>query len=177
VGGALKSQGLSLNTRSQADLDKAKALLIKVRGRVKGFTSEPMVPLVNGETAVAHAYSSDAMQAAKQSGGKIEYIIPEEGGTLYIDNLVIPKGAKNIKEAHAFINFLLEPKSNASTVMSIFVAPANKEVFALLPKDIQSNPALFPPDAVLKKCEMIEDIGEALTLWDRVWTEIKASGS
>jgi spermidine/putrescine transport system substrate-binding protein len=174
IGAALKAQGFSLNSKNADELAKAKELLLKNRSKVKAFTSEPMMPLVNGETAVAHAYLSDALQARKQSGGKIDYIIPEEGGTMWIDNLVIPNGAKHLAEAHAFINFLLEAKSNVSTVMSVFVAPANKDAFALLPKDFQSNTMLFPSDAILAKCEMIQDLAENLTQWDRVWTEVKA---
>jgi spermidine/putrescine transport system substrate-binding protein len=174
IGAALKAQGFSLNTKNPDELAKAKALLLQNRSKIKAFTSEPMMPLVNGETPVAHAYLSDALQARKQTGGKIEYVIPEEGGTLWIDNLVIPNGAQHLKEAHEFINFLLEPKSNVTTVMSVFVAPANKDAFALLPKDFQTNTMLFPPAKALAKCEMIQDLGDALAQWDRIWTEVKA---
>lgn len=174
IGAALKAQGFSLNSKNPDELAKAKELLLKNRSKIKAFTSEPMMPLVNGETPVAHAYLSDALQARKQSGGKIEYVIPEEGGTLWIDNLVIPTGAQHIKEAHAFINFLLEATSNVSTVMSVFVAPANKDAFALLPKDFQTNTMLFPPESLLSKSEMIQDLGDSLAQWDRIWTEVKA---
>jgi spermidine/putrescine transport system substrate-binding protein len=173
IGAALKAQCLSLNTKSADDLKKAKELLLKVRPHVKAFTSEALMPLVNGETAVAHAYSSDALQARKKTGGKIEYILPEEGGTLWIDNLVIPKGAQNVEGAHALINFLLEPETNAKTVNAIFVATANKATLPLLPQDLQTNRMLFPTDAQLAKSEMIQDLGEALEQWDRLWTEVK----
>jgi spermidine/putrescine transport system substrate-binding protein len=174
LGAALKSLGYSLNTKNPAELAKAEELLFKVRPRVKAFTSEPMMPLVNGETAVAHAYMSDALQARKQTGGKIEYIIPEEGATLWIDNLVIPKGAAHVEEAHDLINFLLEPHSNAATVMAVFVAPTEKDTVALLPPDMQKDPALFPQGAALDHLEMLEDLGGALAQWDRIWTEVKA---
>lgn len=175
VGASLKMLGLSLNTTRPEDLKRAKEVLLKARSRVKAFTSEPMMPLMSGETAVAHAYMSDTLQARHKSGGKnIEYIIPEEGATLWIDNLVIPRGAAHIDEAHLFINYLLEAKTNASTVMNIFVAPANKDTLALLPKEYQLNSALFPSPKVLEPCEMMQDLGEATTLWDRVWTEVKA---
>ncbi|MGZ3689705.1 MAG: polyamine ABC transporter substrate-binding protein, partial [Bdellovibrionota bacterium] len=173
LGMALKAQGFSMNSKDPAQLAKAKELLMKVRVKVKAFTSEPMMPLVNGETAVAHAYLSDALQAKKQSGGKIDYVLPEEGCTIWIDNLVIPTGATHLQAAHQFINFLLEPRSNVSTVMSVFVSPANKEAMGLLPKEfVASNKILFPTDAQLKKCEMIQDLGESLSLWDRIWTEV-----
>jgi spermidine/putrescine transport system substrate-binding protein len=174
IGAALKSQGLSLNASKPEELAKAKQVLMDVRSRVKAFTSEPMMPLVNGETAVAHAFMSDGLQARRDTGGKIEYVIPEEGGTLWIDSLVIPKGAANLKEAHAFINFLLDARSNVSTVLNVRVAPTNKDTFALLPKELQQDQLLFPPPQVLAKLEMMQDLGEALAAYDRVWTEVKA---
>jgi spermidine/putrescine transport system substrate-binding protein len=174
MGAALKAQGLSLNTTKPEDLKKAKELLLRVRSRVKAFTSEPMMSLVNGETAVAHIYMSDALQARRKTGGKVEYIIPEEGATLWIDNLVIPKGAANVKEAHEFINYLLDANSNVATVKSVLVAPVNKGAKRLLPTELQSDPAMFPSLDVMTKLEMLQDLGDAITAWDRVWTEVKA---
>lgn len=173
IGAALKSQGLSLNTTKADELAKAKDVLMKARSRIKAFNSETLAALVNGESPVAHAYASDALQARKQTGGKIEYIIPIEGATLWIDNLVVPAAAPHPEEAHAFINFLLEARTNAATVMATFVSPANKDVFALLPKDLQEDPVLFPPQKTLDRLEMLQDLGEGLAAWDRIWTEVK----
>lgn len=175
LGAALKSRGYSLNSKNPDELNQAKQILLAQKARIKGYTSEPMMSLINGETAVAHAFMSDALQARRETGGKIEYILPEEGSTLWVDNLVIPNGARNLPEAHELINFLLEPASNASTVTAILVSPANKDVFALLPKEVQSNPSLFPSAAALSRCEMIQDLGESLAQWDRIWTEVKAA--
>jgi spermidine/putrescine transport system substrate-binding protein len=174
LGAALKAQGYSLNSKDPEQLQKAKELLIQVRPRVKAFTSEPLMPLVNGETAVAHSFLSDALQARKATGGKIDYLIPEEGGTLWVDSLVIPLGATHLREAYEFIDFLLEGKSNASTVMNVFVAPTHKDTLALLPQEYQTNLALFPPASALANCEMIQDLGDDLAKWERAWTEIKA---
>ena len=174
LGAALKAQGASMNSRDPKELNKAKELLLKARGRVKEFSSEPLMSLINGETAVAHIYMSDALQARKATGGKIDYIIPEEGGTFWIDNLVVPKAAPHPKEAYALINFLLDAKSVVSTTVSVFVAPANKDAIALLPKELQMSTMLFPPTSVLSRCEMLEDLGDSVGAWDRIWTEVKA---
>ena len=174
LGAVLKMHGHSLNSKVPEELEKAKDVLFKVKKRIKAFTLEPMMPLIGGEIAVAHAYVSDALQARRALKGKIEYIIPDEGSTLWIDNLVIPQGAKHVEEAYAFINFILEAKSSASTAMSVFVASTNKKVFALLPLELQQDVMLFPSAARLAKCEMIEHLGEFSVFWDRIWTEIKA---
>jgi len=175
LGAALKAQGYSLNSKSAQELGKAKELLVKMRSRVKLFTSEPLMPLTNGEVAVSQIYMSDALIARKRTGGKVEYVIPEEGGTFWVDNLVIPSGATHVEEAYQLMNFLLEATSNVTTVMSVFVAPTNREAIHLLPKELQNDPMLFPSPGVLARCEMIEDLGNDLSLWERMWTEVKAN--
>lgn len=173
LGAALKSAGLSLNSKNSQDLQRAKEILLKVKPRLKGFTSEPLVALVNGEVAAAHIYSSDALRARKKTDGKVQYLFPDDGCTIWIDNLVIPTGAKNVNEAHELINFLLDAKSNVTTASLVFVIPSNKEALALLPAELKNDPAVFPDKARTAKCEMLEDLGDTLQTWDRVWTEVK----
>ncbi|MCM2277733.1 MAG: spermidine/putrescine ABC transporter substrate-binding protein [Oligoflexia bacterium] len=175
IGAALKALGFSLNSRDAEQLRKAKELLIGVRSKVRAFDSETLAALKNGEIAVAHSYVSDALQARKATGGKIDYILPEEGGTLWIDNLVIPATAAHLEEAHALIDYLLEARVGAATAQAIFVAPANAAALKFLPAGFAGEfPALFPAPAALARLEMIEDLGEATLAWDRAWTEIKA---
>jgi spermidine/putrescine transport system substrate-binding protein len=174
IGAALKSLGYSLNSTHPKELQQAKEVLLKVRNRVKAFTSEPMVPLSNSETAVAHVFMSDALQARKASGGKVDYFIPEEGGTFWMDNLVIPVGAGHLKEAHALLNYLLEPSTVASTTTRLFLAPANRDAIPLLSEELRNNSMLFPSKESLSRTEMFQDLGESLVLWDRIWTEVKA---
>lgn len=173
MGAALKMHGYSLNSTKPEELAKAKETLAKARANVKAFTSETMSPLATGETAVSHAFLGDALKASKEGGGKIEYVLPEEGGTLWIDNLVIPMGAPHLAEAHEFIDFMMEPANMAETVKGIFAAPANKDAFELLPADLKANKSLFPSDAELSKFEMIHDLGDDLAKFDRIWTELK----
>lgn len=175
MGAALKATGSSLNSVDPKQLDRAKALLIQARKQIKGFTSEPTMPLVQGETAIAHAYLSDSLQARKRTGGKVDYVIPEEGCTLWIDSLVIPQGAQHIEEAHAFIDFMFEAETGAQTVQSVLVASTNGGVFKLLPSELSQNKALYPDAARTAKCEMMQDLGTGLELWDRIWTEVKAA--
>jgi spermidine/putrescine transport system substrate-binding protein len=174
IAAALKMNGYSVNTTDAAALAKAKATLKEVRSRVKMFRSDMVDALVNKEVAVAHAYSVDALQAASKTGGKIEFILPEEGGTRAIDNLVILKTAKHIEEAHALINFLLSAEVNASFVNVIKGGPVVLKAKELLPAEVKANTALFPPDAVLSKFERIKDVGAESTAFDRLWTEIKS---
>ncbi len=171
---SLKLNGASVNSTDPEVLKKAQASLKQLRPRIKMFRTDSIDPLVNKEIAVAHAYSSDALQASAKSGGKIEYIIPVEGGTRSIDNLVVLKGAANAEAAHALINFLISKESNVSFVSRVFGGPVVEATKASLSPDLQKNKSLFPDASVSSKLERIRDVGEVTSLYDRLWTEVKS---
>lgn len=175
ISSAIKLAGGSLNTRDPKVIEKAKQQILKIRGSIKAFNTDVKATLISGEVVAAQAYSSDALQARRETGGKIEYVVPVEGGTIWLDNLVVPKGAPHAREAYELINFLLDAKTMARTVQAIFVAPANLEVLPLLPEDIRRNAGLFPPPEALDRLEMMQDLGEGMEAFDRAWTEIKAA--
>ncbi len=176
LGAGLKRHGLSLNSRSGDDIARAKSAILSVRKGIKAFSSESLNLLVNGEVAAAQAYSCDAYQAKKKSGGKIDFIIPVEGCTLWVDNLVIPKGARDIATAHRLINFLIGAENSRLTASTIMTAPANRDAIPLLAQAfLKEYPNLLPAPPALKKCEMMEDLGDAIALYDRAWTEVKVA--
>jgi spermidine/putrescine transport system substrate-binding protein len=175
IGAALKYQGHSLNTKNPKDLEDAKKLLLQTRKRVKLYSSESLLTLTNGEAAVTQAYVSDAMQARQKMNGQVDYVLPQEGGTWWIDNLVIPATAEHVEEAHRLINFLLEPKVVAKTVQTVFVSPTSQAAMSLLPPEILNNRSMFPTEKDLAKFEMLQDLGASMQAWDKIWTELKAS--
>lgn len=175
LGAALKSNGFSLNSTNVEEIKKAQATLDSARSKIKGFTSETLMGLVNGEMAVAHAYSCDALQARAKLGGNLKYILPEEGCTLWFDNLVIPKGNQNLTGAYKLMDYLLSSKVGAERAKNLVLAPSNKEAMALMPENLRNDPALFPPKDQLAKCEMLKDVGETLVTFDEAWTALKAS--
>jgi len=175
LGAALKANDYSLNATKIEEVNAAQKTLEGIRKNVKAFTSETQVGLIKGEMAVAHAYQCDALQAKAKSKGQVEFIIPEEGCTLWIDTLVIPKGAQNMSGAYALINFLLSPEIGAERTKNLYVSPANLKAIALLPEALQRDSQLFLKPEQLAKCEMIHDIGESLVAWDHAWTALKAS--
>lgn len=174
MGAALKLHGYSVNSKNDEELQDAKKSLLDAKKRVKMFRSDTVEALVHKEVAVAHAYSSDALQAAHKTQDKIEYIIPEEGGTRSIDNLVIIKNAPHLEAAHVLVDYLLSPDVNAKFVNNIFGGPVLKTTKEQLSADLKNNKALFPEESVLKKLEFIRDLGEKTQTYDEIWTEVKS---
>lgn len=171
---AAKIGGFNVNTVSKPDLDQMKQSLLELRKMTKMFRSDTVDALTRKEIAIAHTYSTDALQAWKKSKGKIEYVLPIEGGTWAIDNTVILRGAKNVREAHELINFFLDTQSNVVFVKNILAGPVLKKTRALLPDDLKNLPGLFPSADRFAKLERLHDIGEATRAYDRIWTEIKS---
>lgn len=173
IGAALKMNGFSVNSIKPEELAKAKATLMSAKPRIKMFRSDTIEALINKEVAIAHAFSVDALQAMAKNP-KLVYLIPEEGGTRAIDNLVILKGAKNISAAHLLIDFLLRPESNIAFVTKVRGGPVLKATQEQLPVELRNNKALFPEENQLAKLERIQDLGDQTRLYDQLWTELKS---
>jgi spermidine/putrescine transport system substrate-binding protein len=106
----------------------------------------------------------------------LKYIIPNSGSSLWTDTMVIPKTAPNPDAAYAWINFMLEPKNAAFAVGKLGFATPSQSAFALLPTELQESETLFPPDAVLAKCQGIAPLDAATAeLFDRHWTELTSA--
>lgn len=173
IAAALKMNGFSVNSTKTEELARAKATLLATKPRIKMFRSDTIEALTNKEVAVAQAFSVDALQAMAKNP-KLIYLIPEEGGTRAVDNLVIIKGAKNISQAHLLINFLLKPESNITFVSKVRGGPVLKATKEQLPSELKTNKALFPDENQLSKLERIQDLGDQTRLYDQLWTELKS---
>lgn len=175
AGLALKKQGISLNTTDEKEIKKAKDYLMKIKKNIKLFQSDSIDLLTNKEVVVAQAYSSDALNAWNKSGGKIEYVLPKEGSTRAIDNLVILKGSKNIEGAHKLINFLLSQEANVNFVSTMFGGPVLSGTRELLEPKLKNNEALFPSKESMKNLEAVHDLGDKTALYDDLWTAVKTA--
>ena len=100
----------------------------------KIHSSQYIDDLANGDLCVAVGWSGDILQARDRAaeagqGVKVEYSIPKEGTIVWFDMLAIPADAKHPKNAHAFINYLMEPQVAANN--SNFVNYANGNAASL----------------------------------------------
>jgi spermidine/putrescine-binding protein len=128
--------------------------------------------LLSGDVWVAQGWNGQFAKVMDHEPD-IDYVIPKEGGSIFIDSLVIPASAPHPELAHKFIDFTLEPEIAAEICSTMRYSSPNRAAIPLLPPEIQNNPAIFPPDDVVSRLELIEDIGEATVLYDRLWTEVK----
>ena len=175
VGAALKSQGYSLNTTDDRQLEQARDVVIRWKGNLAKFESEQYKSgLASGEFLLAHGYSGDIL-SAQQENADIAFLAPAEGLSISCDDLVILKDSKASDLAHRFINFLHDPEVAAENSLAIQYLCPNAAAYAKLPLTFRNNPAVKLDPAVQAKCEVIRDLGPDNAKYTRVWDQIKAA--
>ncbi|MGA8133227.1 MULTISPECIES: polyamine ABC transporter substrate-binding protein [Pseudomonas] len=177
----LNYMGLSPNSTNEKDYKLAEEKLLKVRPYVTYFNSSKYISdLANGEICVAAGFSGDIFQAKKRAeeakkGVNIAYVIPKEGGNLWFDMLAIPRDAGNVKEAHAFINYLLQPEAIAQVSDYVGYANPNPKAGALMDQSVRTDEAVYPPQAVLDKLYVNSELPPKIQrLMTRSWTKVKS---
>jgi spermidine/putrescine transport system substrate-binding protein len=116
------SIGEDINTNDTATLDKAKDFLVKsIAPHVQAFESYVSSTISQNGRVLAHSWNGDARQGIIQNDDKTRYkwVKPTEGAGQFLDNWAIPVGAKNVDEAHAFINYVLDPEVSLKELLYI----------------------------------------------------------
>jgi putrescine transport system substrate-binding protein len=177
---ALKYLGLDPNSRNEAELQKAAELVSKVRSSVRKFhSSEYLNALASGEICFAVGFSGDVKQAQKRAaeaknGVEIAYAIPKEGAQLWFDNLAIPRDAKNVAQAHAFIDFLQKPEIAARNSNLVSYANGNLASQKFIDKDVLEDRTIYPDEETMSRLYTIKVYDNATQrLMNRLWTRIK----
>lgn len=179
IGAALMSLGYSINDTDPAHLEEAKNRLIEQSKCVKAYDSQTNDDLIiSGETVLAHIWTGDAILAGSTDAGgreEIQYVIPQEGCTIWQDNMMLPTGAPNPYTAMVFMNYMQYPEIAAQNAEWVGYATPNKAAKEFIDPEMLANEAIYPSAEVAESLQWIEDVGPALELYDRIWTEFKAA--
>lgn len=180
VSAALAYLGRNPNSEDLADLAAAEELLMSIRPFVRYIHSSQQInDLANGEICVAHGYSGDMMIAADraaeaENGIEIAYSIPKEGAVIWFDMLAIPSDAPHPNNAHAFINYLLQPEVIAEVSNYVFYANPNSASAEFVDEEVLSDPGIYPSDEV--KAKLYPDLSHSAEYTrnlTRTWTRFK----
>jgi putrescine transport system substrate-binding protein len=180
VPAALQYLGLDPNSTQEKDLDKAAALIAKIRPYVRKFhSSEYLNALASGEICFVVGWSGDIKQAQRRAaeaknGVEIGYAIPKEGAQMFFDNLAIPKDAPHVAEAHAFIDYLLRPEVAAKNSNLVQYANGNLASQKLIDKAVIDDKTVYPDAATMAKLYTISAHDQKTQrVLNRLWTRIK----
>ena len=152
---ALNYLGYDPNTESTKANNEALELLKQIRPYVKYFDSSQYIDdLANGEICLAMGWSGDVFYAADTAADDVSlwYSVPSEGTVIWFDMMGIPADAKNVENAHKFIDYILRPEVVADITNYVWYSNPNLVAnnSGLIDEEILEDPAIYPTDDVLE---------------------------
>lgn len=121
----LSYQGRSFSNSSPGRIRKAGETLQGLRPNLRYVNSERYIEDLNeGKLCMAVAWVGDALSAS-DAGQPVQFVVPDEGSTLFIDSLVIPASARRADLAHQFIDYLMQPQVAAQITSETLYPSAN----------------------------------------------------
>ncbi|RLK63893.1 extracellular solute-binding protein [Atopobacter sp. AH10] len=174
LGIGLQRRGYSLNECNSEILDRVEGDLKGLMTNIKALLADEMkMYMIQGEAPIAVTFSGEAGVMLEENPD-LRYVIPEEGTNIWVDNLVIPKSAKNIQGAHDFISFLMRPEVAAQNARYITYSTPNTAALKLLPKSITEDKNSYPDAEAIKRMEIYKNIGKKKTIeYNERFLEIK----
>jgi spermidine/putrescine transport system substrate-binding protein len=175
LGAALKFLGHSLNSTDPTQLAAARDVAIRWKANIAKFENEQYkTGIASGEFHLVQGYAGDLIQASEENED-MRIFVPKEGASFPCDDLCIPRSAKEVDLAHAFIDFLTGAEVAAENMEWIGYRAPNSVAYSHLSEDFRGSAVLFPPDELFAKCEPIGDLGDKLPLWTAEWDKVKTA--
>lgn len=184
-----------MHDSSDESIAAVEAYLKQVKDGVLGWEADfGKEQMTKGRGLVSLNWSGDAVWAIEEAGEvgvNLDYLVPEEGSTVWFDGWVIPKYAKNIKAATYFIDFMCRPDIAIRNMEETGYVSANGSLEVLesqIDEDLEPvdlsyffgeeasavrvDPVLYPDRAVIERCALEHDWGadtdKLLAMWSRV---------
>lgn len=180
IGATLLTLGYDVNTKNPAELDEAKVKLAELVPNIKLFDSDsPKTALIAGDVDLGLTWTGEAFLAQNEKPS-IQYVYPTEGAIIWQDNWAMPKEAPHADAAYAWLNYTNQgnifwmmlrdfPFTNPNQAALDFAKTDHKDLYDAY----MASPITNTPVEAIKNSHRIDDVGEALPLYDQIWTEVK----
>ncbi|MBQ6286118.1 MAG: ABC transporter substrate-binding protein [Bacteroidales bacterium] len=185
---------------SQENVNLVENYLMQIKGQVAGYEADFGKDQMTQERGwISLNWSGDACWAideAAEVGVDLDYIVPDEGATVWFDGWVIPKYARNTKAASYFINFMCKSENairNAEEIGYVSACgtpeilehfrdeeydPINLTYFFGEGADsVCINPVMYPAQEVIDRCALEHDWGEDSSMLIEMWSRVKGSNA
>ncbi|MFJ6321682.1 MULTISPECIES: spermidine/putrescine ABC transporter substrate-binding protein [unclassified Rhizobium] len=174
LGVGLILNGHSVNSTKPEDLQQAADTVIDMKPYVAAFTydSRPMVE--SGDIAAAHFFVGSMINVFGNPK-ELGYVIPQEGATMYQEDMCVLKTAPNKTNAIKFLQFYTRPDVAALNVAQQTNGTPNVPARQLTPENIKNSKEINPTDETMKRLQIFENLGPGLRQFDRVWTKVKTA--
>jgi putrescine transport system substrate-binding protein len=179
---ALAYLGLDSSSTKRSDYKEVELLLKQIRPYIKTFDNYAYQRMPQKEFCVAITWGPDgllAMSGAEEAntGVVLDFFLPAGKGaaTLWVDGWVIPKGAKNVENAHLFLNYMMRPDVGAADSNYTWYATANADSVDLIDEAVTSSPAAFPTDEQVAQMYTSKPLPPKMErIRTRAWTSFKS---
>ena len=174
-------KGLDPNSEKPEDLKVVEDTLAAVRPYIRYFHSSSYInDLAAGESCLALGWSGDVLQARDRGAAAakpvtVKYAIPKEGAINYFDMLAIPADAPHPDNAHALLNYLMEPEVIAKVTNKVRFANGNSASLPFVDESIRNDPNIYPGPEVRARLhpDLVESQEFSRDL-NRAWTRIRS---
>lgn len=179
---ALAYLGLNPSSTKPSDYKKAGKMLSAVRPYIKTFDNYAYQRMPQKEFCVAVTWGPDgllAMSGAAEAntGVVLDFFSPPGPGAanVWVDGWVIPADAKNIENAHLFLNYMMRPQVSANNSNFTWYASGNRDAYDLINEQVTSSPATFPPTELVAQMYTLAAVPlKAERARTRTWIKFKS---
>jgi spermidine/putrescine transport system substrate-binding protein len=160
MGLVMQLDGADPSTVDEAAFDKAIGRLQTAvdSGQIRQFTGNDYSGmLAKGDVWACVAWSGDMVQL-QLDNPNLQFVIPDEGGMIWTDNMLVPTGG-DVFTASTFMNFVYDPKIAAQIAAYVnYICPVKgaKEEAAKLDAELAENQLIFPNDDTLSKVKIFD---------------------
>ena len=179
---ALAYLGLDPASTNPDDYAKAEAMLLKVRPYIKTFDNYAYQRMPQKEFCVAVTWGPDgllAMSGAAEAntGVVLDFFLPAGDGAanIWVDGWVIPSDAKNVENAHLFLNYMMRPEVAAGDSNYTWYATANADAMPLVDEEVTGSYAAYPPQEAVELMYSLKPVPPRVErVRTRTWTNFKS---
>lgn len=174
-GMAMHASGYSANSVNPDEIKAGYEFLKALRPSVRVFdVTAVKQAFISEEVIIGTSWNGDALVARQEHDG-LEYVYPEDGALLWLDSFAMPKGAKNIDNAHKFVNFLLRPEIAARCQAEFLYSTPNLQTLDLLSPELRADRTLVPTEQELRGTEFLLNVGaKTLAVYQGYWERMKS---
>lgn len=174
LGMALRKLGLSPNSREAADVTAARDLLLRALPRVVDIVDDPAELLQSGRISVSMGWSNDVFSLTRKDP-RVRFLLPKEGTLLYVDFVCVLSTAQQPEVGFAFLDHLLEPTISAEIANTRMIPTVSEGGRRML--DAEAHWMWGTLESLRGhsgRHEPLRDVGDATTLYEKAWQEVKA---
>lgn len=176
IGSMCKMLGFSYNSVNPTELDQVKQKLLQLKPHLLAITATDDITLMgNGKAILALDWNGNVL-AAQANQPTLQYVVPTEGSEIWVDNWSILKSAPDPIAAHAFVNFMMDPKISAKEISTTYYAQCETEAFKYMDPALSGNSVIYPNQATVARLESQTALSsDGAKLRQQIWNEFKAA--